>query len=115
VRRGAGIVTRAELLLALSDERDLHLKLRLEAWREGYAAGYRDAYARGYETAVIDWKITAGLEPGGRIAAARLRTYAEMDRKRYPPDGRASWLIIRGRRYRPGGRQSPIIPRDGAA
>jgi len=93
-------MTRADLLLALSYERDLQLKRRLDAWREGYAAGYRDAYARGYETAVTDWKITAGLEPGGRIAAARLRTHAEMDRKRYPPDGRASWLII---------------PRDGAA
>ena len=60
--------------------------------------------------AVTDWKVTAGgmTRLGGR-------TFAELDRRRYPPGGRLSWLIIRGRRYRPGGRQSPIIPRDGAA
>ena len=35
-------------LLALSDERDLHLKLRLAAWRDGHRAGYADGYDRGY-------------------------------------------------------------------
>jgi hypothetical protein len=103
-------VTRAELLLALSDERDLWLRRVLGAWRDGYRAGFAAGAEVGYGRAVTDWKVTAGgmTRLGGR-------TFAELYRRRYPPGGRASWLIIRGRRYRPGGRQSPIIPRDGAA
>jgi hypothetical protein len=101
-------------LLALSDERDQWVRLALawarSAYRSGYHAGHRNGYRTGYELAVRQWKITAAgmTHLGGP-------TFAEMDRKRYPPGGRLSWLIIRGRRYRPGGRQSPIIPRDGAA
>ena len=107
-------MTRAGLLIALSDERDRWVRLALDWARSAYRTGYADGHARGYRTgyelAVREWKITAAgmTDLGGR-------TFAELDRRRYPPGGRASWLIIRGRRYRPGGRQSPIIPRDGAA
>jgi hypothetical protein len=34
--------------LRLSDERDLHLRLRLDTWREAYQLGRRDGYDRGY-------------------------------------------------------------------
>ena len=79
-------------LFDLSDERDLHLALRLAAWRDGYRvghrAGYESGYRTGYEVAVVDWKVVAGVQSGGR-------PFAEMDRRRYPPDGRLSWIIPR--------------------
>ena len=86
------------VLLALSDERDRWERLALawarSAYRSGYADGYGTGYRTGYERAVVEWKITAAgmTHLGGR-------TYAEQDRRRYPPGGRLSW----------------IIPRDGAA
>ena len=84
VRRGG----RPAALIALSDERDLQLRLRLAAWRAGYQAGSAAGYQRGYAQAVRDWKVTAGLLPGGP-------TFAELDRRRYPPDGRRSWILPR--------------------
>jgi hypothetical protein len=47
------------LLLAVSDERDLQLRLRLGAWREGYAAGrapLADEYERGWTDGVLAYK-----------------------------------------------------------
>lgn len=47
------------LLLGLSDERDLELKLRLAAYREGYAAAaaqFPGYYERGYTDAQSDRK-----------------------------------------------------------
>ena len=43
-------------LLALSDERDQHERLRHAAFREGYVAGGQDEYDRGYVQAVADVK-----------------------------------------------------------
>lgn len=81
-------------VLDLSGERDLHLALRLAAWRDGYRIGYQDGHARGYrtgyETAVMEWKIV-----GGGMTHLGGPTYAELDRRRYPPGGRLSWLIPR--------------------
>ncbi len=91
-------MTRAALLLALSDERDQWERLALDwarlAYRRGYADGHRSGYRTGYELAVREWKITAAgmTDLGGP-------TFAELDRRRYPPGGRLTW----------------IIPRDGAA
>ncbi len=87
-------MTRAALLLALSDERDQWERLALEwarlAYRRGYADGHRSGYRTGYELAVREWKITAAgmTHLGGP-------TYAEQDRVRYPPGGRLSWIIPR--------------------
>ena len=85
-------VTLAVDVLDLSDERDLHLALRLAAWRDGYRvghrAGYESGYRSGFEVAVRQWKVTAGVQSGGR-------PFAEMDRRRYPPGGRLSWLLPR--------------------
>lgn len=47
------------LILAESNYRDLELKLRHEAWRDGYRAGRTElegAYIRGYTDAVADLK-----------------------------------------------------------
>jgi hypothetical protein len=69
-------------LLELSDERDRALRGRLNAWRAGFEAG------RQAEAAEMDAAWHAIARP-----VARGRPYAEMDRKRYPPDGRAGWLL----------------------
>jgi hypothetical protein len=87
-------MTRAELLIALSDERDRWVRLALDwarsAYRSGYADGHRSGYRTGYELAVREWKITArGMTHLGGP------TYAEQDRRRYPPGGRKSWIIPR--------------------
>jgi hypothetical protein len=78
-------------LLELSDERDQWERLcrsrEREAYRHGYSAGRADGYRDGYSQAVIDWKVTAAgmTNLGGP-------TSAELDRRRYPPDGRLSWI-----------------------
>lgn len=83
-------MSRAGLLLALSGERDAWERLALDwarsAWRNGYQAGHH----AGYELAVREWKITAAgmTHLGGP-------SYAELDRRRYPPGGRLSWIIPR--------------------
>ncbi len=77
-------------LLALSDERDQWERLwqasAREAYRRGYSAGRDDGYRDGYDQAVTDWKVVAGVPIGGPA-------FAELDRRRYPPDGRLSWII----------------------
>jgi hypothetical protein len=64
-------------LLELSDERDRALRARLNAWRAGYRAAVN---------AVAD-------VIGGRIVPDRP---SEIERRRYPPDGRAGWLLPEG-------------------
>ena len=82
-------MTRAGLLIALSDERDRWVRLALDwarsAYRSGYQAGHDAGYRTGYSTAVDDWKVVAEVTVG--------RTFAELDRRRYPPGGRQSWII----------------------
>ena len=81
-------------LLDLSDERDQWVRLALawarSAYRRGYQVGHDTGYRTGYELAVREWKITAAgmTHLGGP-------TYAEQDRRRYPPGGRLSWIIPR--------------------
>jgi hypothetical protein len=79
-------------LLDLSDERDQWVRLALDwagwAYRSGYQAGHGAGYRRGYSMAVDDWKVCVGLVSGGR-------PFAELDRLRYPPGGRQSWIIPR--------------------
>ena len=81
-------------LFDLSDERDRWLRLALDwarsAYRRGYQVGHDTGYRTGYERAVTQWKITArGMTHLGGP------TYAEQDRRRYPPGGRLSWIIPR--------------------
>lgn len=75
-------------LLELSGERDQWERLASAMWREGYAAGCRGGFREGYEQAVREWKITAaGL---GHLLGGR--QWEELDRRRYPPGGRRSWI-----------------------
>ena len=72
-------------LLDRSDERErLAGALELAAYHRGREDGYRAGYAQ----AVTDWKVTAGLLSGGP-------PFAELDRRRYPPGGRLSWIRLR--------------------
>ena len=78
-------------LLELSAERDGWVRLALDWARSAYRRGYRDGhdagYRTGYDQAVREWKITAAgmTHLGGP-------PFAELDRRRYPPDGRLSWI-----------------------
>ena len=63
-------------LLALSDERNAALRARLDAFRAGYAAALND--------------MASAI--GGRILPARP---TEIEKLRYPPAGRAGWLLPR--------------------
>ena len=78
-------------LLELSDERDQWERLcrsrEREAYRRGYSAGRADGYSDGYSQAVTDWKVTAA-----GMAELAGPTFAELDRRRYPPGGRLSWI-----------------------
>jgi hypothetical protein len=86
-------MTRDELL-GLSGERDQWVRLALSWARSAYRSGYHDGhdtgYRTGYKRAVREWKITAAgmTHLGGR-------SFAEQDRRRYPPGGRLSWIIPR--------------------
>jgi hypothetical protein len=79
-------------LLGLSDERDQWQRVGLAreraAWRRGWRDGYGAGYRAGYELAVRAWKVTAGVVSGGP-------SHAELDRRRYPPGGRESWIVPR--------------------
>jgi flagellar biosynthesis/type III secretory pathway protein FliH len=82
------------LALEQSGALDQALAARLTEWADGYRAGFEAGrevgYRAGFEQAVTDWKITAADMPwlGGQ-------TYAELDKLRYPPSGRLSWIILR--------------------
>ena len=109
-------VTPAELL-ALSAERTLHVRLRLAAWREGWRACAEtfaaSEYARGRADADAEWM--AALAPARAAAgrAATLPTFAELERRRWGPGGRAHFADPRPADHRGG----PIAhdARDGAA
>jgi hypothetical protein len=82
--------------VALSAEREKWLLRVAESeWRAGYELGVEvgrrqvlaeEAAARRGMAARV-----AGARPGSRYMSA-----AELDRRRYPPDGRASWLLPAG-------------------
>ena len=65
-------------VIALSDERDLWLRRVLDAWREGYQAALDDA--------VVASLLRIWPAPGH---------VPEIDKRRYPPGGRQSWIIPR--------------------
>ena len=75
--------------ISLSDERDRWERFAV-AWarsayrdgcRDGLRAGRVDGYRMGYAAASADWWLAAGPAP-------RAGSHAELDRLRYPPDGR---------------------------
>jgi hypothetical protein len=88
--------TAAAAVLELSDALDVSLHLRLAAWREGYDCGYELGVEDGRRQVLAEETAArramaarvAGARPGSRYVSAD-----ELDRRRYPPDGRASWLL----------------------
>lgn len=78
--------------VVLADGRIAEIELRrqlcLEAARGGWRAGYRAGYAQSEQDMERHWQeivkpILCGV------------THAELNRRRYPPDGRLSWLLPR--------------------
>lgn len=78
----------AARLLELSDERDQWERLRDAAYRDGWQAGHDAGQREGYRRAAADWKVT--VTNTGWLGPAP--SHAELDRRRYPPGGRLSWL-----------------------
>jgi len=83
-------MTPAEIL-EQSDERDRWLARVLAAERAGFDRGRAIGYSEGRRDVLEE-------EAAAQRAAARLvhpdnPTYAELDRLRYPPLGRKSWLL----------------------
>ena len=79
-------------LVALSDERDTWLR-RLEA---EYGAGFDLGYAIGIEAGraqVLAEEARFRRETARMVRTGDQRSHDQMDRKRYPPDGRVSWLL----------------------
>jgi hypothetical protein len=77
--------------LGLSDERDLWEERLVRAYRDAYQLGLADGWAQGYEQARREmdqaWRKIA------RQASLARPSHEEMDRKRYPPNGRTGWLL----------------------
>jgi hypothetical protein len=73
-------------LLALSDERDASLALRLDAWRDGYqtghATGYDAGYTRGAQLLEAEWPAVVAT------VVACGPSLAELELLRWGPGGR---------------------------
>jgi hypothetical protein len=82
------------VVLGQSDTLDQALASRLDWWAEGYRAGFVAGDGIGAARAAREWKITV-TDVGWHSRALRGPTYAELDRRRYPPNGRLSWLLPR--------------------
>ena len=78
-------------LLELSDERDMWLRQVLAAERAAYqrgrAAGMDNGRAAADREHAEAWKAAASPIARGGPA------HAQLDRLRYPPDGRESWIL----------------------
>ena len=77
-------------LLELSDERDAWMERLNRAERNGYQRGYRNGAAAGRRQ-VLD-EIAAAQREAARGVHPNAPSYAELDRLRYPPDGRMAWI-----------------------
>lgn len=75
-------------LFELSDERDQWHCWALSMWGEGWQAGHDAGWREGYRQAAADWKVTVSNTGWHGPSPA----HAELDRRRYPPAGRLSWL-----------------------
>jgi len=84
-------------LLARSDELDYRLLERelaaeLRGYRRGHDDGWTEGYRQGRQDEDRQW--FASLAPARAAARilARTPTFDELDKIRYPPGGRKSWL-----------------------
>lgn len=81
-------------LLDASVAADRASAARLGYWTDGYRAGFEAGRQVGYGQAVHEWKITA-RNVGWYDVSQHGPAWAELDRRRYPPGGRLSWIIPR--------------------
>lgn len=80
-------------LLDLSDERDIWLDRTLASWRAGYLAGRADAASEAGAAADARWRESWDPEAEEHWKRFASRpAHAELDKLRYPPAGRASWI-----------------------
>jgi hypothetical protein len=82
----ADLVEAVAELIAYSDTQDTWLQRVADAWDVGRRQGHAAGYAAGYAQAVTDWKVVT------KDLVSTVPAYAELDRRRYPPDGRLAWL-----------------------
>ena len=73
-------------LLDASGAADAALRQRAAWFTDGYVTGFESGRQVGYGEAVTDERVTLSDRGWNRPA------YADLDRLRYPPDGRLSWL-----------------------
>lgn len=81
--------------LPRSDERDRWSALALARFGEGYRAGFDAGLEVGYGQARTDSADTdhnCSPWPTAEWSAQRSEAARQLDRRRYPPDGRLSWL-----------------------
>jgi hypothetical protein len=71
--------------IRLSDERDLWLRRVYAAWRDGYRAGYEAGDAAGTKRTQREWHVTNAGLPRSVLGP----TWAELERRRWGPGGRA--------------------------
>jgi hypothetical protein len=86
----AALAEAAAELIAYSDTQDAWLHRVHDAWETGRRQGHAAGYAAGYAQAVTDWKVTV------KDLTSTVPAYAELDRRRYPPNGRLAWLNRNG-------------------
>ena len=71
--------------LRLSDERDLWLRRVYDSWRDGWRAGFEAGDAAGTRRTQREWHVTAIGLPLSVLGPS----WAELERRRYGPGGRA--------------------------
>ena len=71
---------------------DRALASRLDWWADGYRAGFVAGDEVGARRAGREWQITA-RNVGRYDVGQHGPTYAQLDRLRYPPHGRVSWML----------------------
>lgn len=80
-------------LIARSDERDMYLQRVLEAEKRGYERGYGEGYEAGlkdyYAAREEDWE---GVQ-WHLIGIFQCPDFDELDKLRYPPDGRVAQVM----------------------
>ncbi len=81
--RAASMIRTA--LLGLSDERDAWLDRVYDSWRAGWRAGFEAGDAAGTRRTAREWHVTAIGLPLSVLGPS----WAELERRRYGPGGRA--------------------------
>ena len=88
------------VVLEQSDALDRSREARLAMWPDGYRAGFTAGDETGSARTAREWHVTLS-NTGTYDIGQHGPTWAELDRRRYPPHGRLGWLLDRvGATYR---------------